>query len=213
MKRILIAGALTGLVVAGMAVAAGSAPKSEDAKAGIVDLSGAWRFDPERSDKPPQRMGGGGMHGGGMHGGGMHGGGHGGWGGGGPGGGPPPEGTEGGPGGPGGPQGPGGRPGRLPDVIHIAQHDGYVSIEDSTDTELLRIATGIAPAAPMRVIEADGKWKDGKLEAVSEPREGMKVTQTYSLKDKGATLEVKTKIEGRRSFEMKRVFARDKDKA
>ena len=209
MKRILIAGALSGLVVAGMAVAAGGAPKSEDAKAGIVDLSGAWRFDPERSDKPPERMGGG-MHGGG-HGGGMHGGGmHGGWGGGPGGGGPPPEGgPEGGPGGPGG----GGRPGRLPDVIHIAQHDGYVSIEDSTDTEVLRIATGVAPAAPMSVMEADGKWKDGKLEAVSEPREGMKVTQTYSLKDKGATLEVKTKIEGRRSFEMKRVFARDKDKA
>ena len=200
MKRILIGVALTGLVAAGIAVAAGSDPaKAVDAKAGIVDLSGAWRFDPERSDKPPERMGGGhggygggGMHGG-MHGGGMHGGGGSG--------GPPPEGGEG--------RG-AGRPGRLPNVLHIAQHDGYVSIEDSTDTEMLRIATGVAPAAPMSVMEAQGKWKDGKLEAVSEPREGMKVTQTYSLKDKGATLEVKTKIEGRRSFEMKRVFAREK---
>jgi hypothetical protein len=202
MRRILIAGALSGLVVAGMAIAGGGAPKTEDSKAGIVDLSGAWRFDPERSDKPPERMGGGhgGHGGGGMHGGGMHGGGtHGGWGGGS--GGPPPEGGEG--------RG-AGRPGRLPDVLHIAQHEGYVSIEDSTDTEMLRIATGVAPAAPMSVMEAQGKWKDGKLEAVSEPREGMKVTQTYSLKDKGATLEVKTKIEGRRSFEMKRVFAREK---
>jgi hypothetical protein len=125
----------------------------------------------------------------------MHGGSGGGWGG------PPPEGGEG--------RG-AGRPGRLPNVLHIAQLDGYVSIVDSTDTEMLRIATGVAPAAPMSVMEAQGKWKDGKLEAVSEPREGMKVTQTYSLKDKGATLEVKTKIEGRRSFEMKRVFAREK---
>ena len=201
MKRIRIGSALAGVLAAGIAVAAGGAPaKAVDPKAGIVDLSGAWRFDPERSDKPPQGMHGG--HGGGMHGGGMHGGGmHGGWGGGS--GGPPPEG--------GGPEGRGaGRPGRLPDVLHIAQHDGYVSIEDSTDTEMLRIATGVAPAAPMSVMEAQGKWKDGKLEAVSEPREGMKVTQTYSLKDKGATLEVKTKIEGRRSFEMKRVFGRDK---
>jgi len=201
MKRILTGVALAGIVAAGMAVAAGSDPaKAVDPKAGIVDLSGAWRFDPERSDKPPQGMHGG--HGGGMHGGGMHGGGmHGGWNGGS--GGPPPEG--------GSPEGRGGgRPGRLPDVLHIAQHDGYVSIEDSTDTEMLRIATGVAPAAPMSVMEAQGKWKDGKLEAVSEPREGMKVTQTYSLKDKGATLEVKTKIEGRRSFEMKRVFGRDK---
>jgi len=202
MKRIRIGVALAGVLAAAIAVAAGGAPaKAVDPKAGIVDLSGAWRFDPERSDKPPQGMGGhGGMHGG--HGGGMHGGGmHGGWGGGS--GGPPPEG--------GGPEGRGaGRPGRLPNVLHIAQHDGYVSIEDSTDTEMLRIATGVAPAAPMSVMEAQGKWKDGKLEAVSEPREGMKVTQTYSLKDKGATLEVKTKIEGRRSFEMKRVFGRDK---
>jgi hypothetical protein len=196
MKRIRIGVALAGVLAAGIAVAAGGAPaKTVDPKAGIVDLSGAWRFDPERSDKPPQGMHGG--HGGGMHGGGMHGG----WGGGS--GGPPPEGS--------GPEARGaGRPGRLPDVLHIAQHDGYVSIEDSTDTEMLRIATGVAPAAPMSVMEAQGKWKDGKLEAVSEPREGMKVTQTYSLKDKGATLEVKTKIEGRRSFEMKRVFGRDK---
>src|SRR5262245_51387843 len=200
MKRILIGVALVGLATAGVAVAAKSAPKTTDSKSGIVDLSGAWRFDPERSDKPPQRMGGG--HGGGMHGGGMHGGGmHGGWGGGS--GGPPPEG--------GGPEGRGaGRPGRLPDVIHIAQHEGYVSVEDSTDTEMLRIATDVAPAAPMSVMEAQGTWKDGKLEAVSEPREGLKVTQTYSLKDKGATLEVKTKIEGQRSFEMRRVFAREK---
>ena len=204
MKRILIGVALIGLATAGVAVAAKSVPKAGDPKAGIADLSGAWRFDPERSDKPPHRMGGGhgggGMHGGGMHGGGMHGG----WGGGE--GGPPPEG-----GGPGGPEGRGaGRPGRLPNLIHIAQHDGYVSIEDSTDTEMLRIATGIAPAAPMSVMEAQGTWKEGKLEAVSEPREGVKVTQTYSLKDKGATLEVKTKVEGQRSFEMKRVFAREK---
>ena len=204
MKRNLIGVALAGLVVAGTAIAAGSAPKAADPKTGTTDLSGAWRFDPERSDKPPQRMGGGGHggYGGGMHGGGHGGGMHGGWGGGS--GGPPPG------GGPGGEGRGAGRPGRLPDVLHIAQHEGYVSIEDSTDTEMLRIATGVAPAAPMSVMEAQGKWKDGKLEAVSEPREGVKVTQTYSLKDKGATLEVKTKIEGQRSFEMKRVFAREK---
>ena len=81
MKRILTGVALAGIVAAGITVAAGSDPvKAVDPKAGIVDLSGAWRFDPERSDKPPERMGGGhgghgggGMHGGGMHGGGMHG--------------------------------------------------------------------------------------------------------------------------------------------
>jgi hypothetical protein len=202
MRRILAGAALFGLLIAAIAIAAGSAPqKGVDPKAGIADLSGAWRFDPERSDKPPERMGGGGhggMHGG-YGGGGMHGG-HGGWGGG-----PPAEGGT-----AGGPEGRGGRPGRLPDVLHIAQHAGYVSIEDSTDTEMVRITTDVGPSAPANVMEAQGRWKDGKLEAVSEPREGVRVTQTYALKDKGATLEVKTKIEGRRTFEMKRVFAREK---
>jgi hypothetical protein len=193
MRRILAGAALFGLLIAAIAIAAGSAPqKGVDPKAGIADLSGAWRFDPERSDKPPERMGGGGH--GGMHGG------HGGWGGG-----PPAEGGT-----AGGPEGRGGRPGRLPDVLHIAQHAGYVSIEDSTDTEMVRITTDVGPSAPANVMEAQGRWKDGKLEAVSEPREGVRVTQTYALKDKGATLEVKTKIEGRRTFEMKRVFAREK---
>ena len=201
MRRILAGALLTGLLVAAIATAAGSAPqKGVDPKAGVADLSGVWRFDPERSDKPPERMGGGGHGGmrgghGGMHGGGMHGG---------PGG-PPAEG-----GAPSGPEGRGGRPGRLPDVLHIAQHVGYVSIEDSTDTEIVRITTDVGPSAPANVMEAQGRWKDGKLEAVSEPREGVKITQTYALKDKGATLEVKTKIEGRRTFEMKRVFAREK---
>jgi hypothetical protein len=205
MRRILAGAALTGLLVAAAAIAAGSAPqKGVDPKAEIADLSGAWRFDPERSDKPPERMGGGGhggMHGGygGMHGGGMHDG-HGGWGGG-----PPAEGST-----AGGPEGRGSRPGRLPDVLHIAQHDGYVSIEDSTDTEMVRITTDVGPSAPANVVEAQGRWKDGKLEAVSEPREGVRVTQTYALKDKGATLEVKTKVRGQRTFEMKRVFAREK---
>jgi hypothetical protein len=205
MRRILAGVALVGLMVAAVAIAAGSAPqKGVDPNTGIADLSGAWRFDPERSDKPPEGMGGGhrGMHGGqggGMHGGGMHGG-HGGWGGG-----PPAEG-----GAAGGSGAHGGRPGRLPDVLHIAQHNGYVSIEDSTDTEVVRITTDVGPSAPANVIEAQGRWKDGKLEAVSEPREGVRVTQTYALKDKGATLEVKTKIEGHRTFEMKRVFAREK---
>jgi hypothetical protein len=74
----------------------------------------------------------------------------------------------------------------------------------------VRITTDVGPSAPANVMEAQGRWKDGKLEAVSEPREGVRVTQTYALKDKGATLEVKTKIEGRRTFEMKRVFAREK---
>jgi hypothetical protein len=52
MHRILAGAALTGLLVAAIAIAAGGAPqKGGDPKAGIADLSGAWRFDPERSDK------------------------------------------------------------------------------------------------------------------------------------------------------------------
>jgi hypothetical protein len=96
--------------------------------------------------------------------------------------------------------------------VHIVQKASYVSIEDSTDTELVRILTpgtkADASEGEVRVVE--GHWKDGRLEATDEPRPDVRVTQVYALKDNGRTLEVKTKIEGRRSFEMKRVFVREK---
>jgi hypothetical protein len=187
-------------LAAAAAIVSGAMPAMAGETKQQVDLSGVWRFDPSRSDQPPE------MRGGPPHGGGHHGGGWGGEHGGGPGG-------QAGPGGPEGQgQGAGPRRGRLPNLVHIVQKASYVSIEDSTDTELVRILTAgtKADASEGEVRVVEGHWKDGRLEATDEPRPDVRVTQVYALKDNGRTLEVKTKIEGRRSFEMKRVFVREK---
>ncbi len=173
------------------------------------DLSGTWRFDPSRSDAPPAWGGGG--HGGGGHGGGGHGGGGGGWGG-------HHGGYHGGGGYGGGPEGSSesgqahARPMRLPDILRIEEQPEYVVLEDSTGADLMQIVIGDGkvtsnPAAA--VLRAQGEWKKDQLEAKHEDDRGFKITQTYALEDKGRTLEITTKIEGRRSFEGKRVYVRE----
>lgn len=169
-----------------------------------LDLSGTWRFDPGRSDAPP-------AWGGGGHGGGGHGGGGGGW-----------SGHHGGYHGAGGygggvEGGEGGeahaRPMRLPDLLCIEEQPEYVVLQDSTGADLMQIvigekvsSTSPSTAGPVRV---QGEWKKDHLEAKHEDDRGFKVTQTYALSDKGRTLEIDTKVEGRRSFETKRVYDRE----
>jgi len=51
--------------------------------------------------------------------------------------------------------------------------------------------------------------KGSRLQATSGEIEGPKITETFSLKSKGRTLEIKTKVEpqgDRPSFEFKRVY-------
>jgi len=195
----------------GMALVAASAIVVSAAIAGTPkpppDLSGNWRFDPSRSDAPPA-MGGGGHHGGyggggggggggwgGHHGGGYHGGG--GYGGGSEGG---PEGGQ-----------ARSRPMRLPDLLRIEEQPEYVVLEDSTGADLMQIVIGggkVAPNPTATVPRVQGEWKKDQLEAKHQDERGFKVTQTYALEDNGRTLEITTKVEGRRSFESKRVYAR-----
>ncbi len=67
-------------------------------------------------------------------------------------------------------------------------------------------STSNPTAGPVRI---QGEWKKDALEAKHEDDRGFKITQTYALNDKGRTLEITTKVEGRRSFETKRVYARE----
>src|SRR5262249_36279559 len=150
-------------------------------------LTGTWRFDPARSEVPRRlegaarggvRWGGGGGFGG--MGGGIGGGRRG--------------------GGPGGARrgGPGAAPGasgfagfRMPDVLHIAQTDSAVTLADSTDRMVERIALDAAPpdtsAANHGVWQYDGAWKDGALEVAHSNWRGLKIVDTYALEDDGKT--------------------------
>ncbi len=184
------------------------------------DLTGLWRLDAAHSDNMMQRPegggggpggeseggrqghgrmgrggGGGGWGGGGMGGGGMGGGmgrgrGGGGWGGG--------EGRGSSEGGGDRAQAAGARQVRLPDLMHITQTDNMVSFEDSTGTVLQEITTlGAAKDtllhAPGAAVVA-GAGKDTALTVERSSPRG-KATQTYTLKDNGATLIIQTHIE------------------
>jgi hypothetical protein len=198
-KTLLIALSTTLLGGGGTALAASSKP--------APDLAGVWRFDPSRSNVP--RPPGGGHHGGGGWGGGApHGGG--GWGAGGGGGfhgGPPPDADSTGA----RPRPPGGRQARLPDLLTVVQTADYVRMEDSTGSDVLLILTttgGEMPQLTAAVPEFQGTWKGQRLEAKHEGDRGS-VQQSYEVKDKGQTLEVKTKLETPRgTMEIKRVYER-----
>jgi hypothetical protein len=214
-------------LVASVLIAAGAAPVY--AKAKQPDLSGEWRLDadksqtpnpPERSQSP--RAGGMGRGGGGF---GRGGGGAGGWGGG-RGGRGRRGGGYGGDSGDGGERGEGGE-GRtrrdhggsewrsmlLPPIVRIDVAQGVVRLEDTTGTELAEISFETSPAlassSPFSVKHLNGRWKGSRLQATSGEIEGPKITETFSLKSKGRTLEIKTKVEpqgDRPSFEFKRVY-------
>jgi hypothetical protein len=169
------------------------------------------------------RGGGGGGWGGGRGGGGGgwgRGGGGGGWGGGGGGGGWGGGMGRRGRGGMGGAEGDSGeaearrpRPEMLPALLRVERRGDLMVLEDSAGVALKQISIGetpvdtsaLAPDAPLY----PGQWKGDKLEVVRSLSGGAKITETYSLKDKGATLEVDTNVESagpRPGFEMKRVY-------
>lgn len=184
------------------------------------DLSGQWRLDRDRSDMPDRSSAGersrgprvGGRGGGGFPGGpgggsagrGGHGPGRGGWGGRGGEGGRHSGGDRTG--------GEGGRPTRLPDVLRIQQSAGFLRLEDSLGTAVREIVTRGGPAdttgLPPGVPRVVGRWKGDRLELKREDGRGGTITETYSLEDHGRSLVLKTKFEGRRAIEFKRVYRR-----
>jgi hypothetical protein len=103
----------------------------------------------------------------------------------------------------------------LPPVLRIDEAQGVVRLADTTGTELAEIVLESSgpPASPSSsgVRRLTGKWKGSQLQAVSDQAEGAKTTETFSLKNKGRTLEIKTKVEpsgDRPSFAFKRVYER-----
>ncbi|MGH7681855.1 MAG: hypothetical protein ACRENN_07700 [Candidatus Eiseniibacteriota bacterium] len=99
---------------------------------------------------------------------------------------------------------------RLPDLLRIEEQPEYVVLEDSTGADLMQIVIGegkVTSSPTATVPRVQGEWKKDTLEAKHEAS-GTKVTQTYALEDNGRTLEITTKVEGRRSFETKRVYLR-----
>ena len=219
--RLALAGVM--MVAGGVTSAQAGSPKPPP------DLSGQWRLDPSRSDTPGRPSGGGGSRGprmGGRGGGGFPGGGggipggrggggRGGWGrrggGGGEGGGEGGPGEAGGPGG-GDAQRGGGQRMRLPDFMRIEQSEAFVTLEDSSGTALQEITTrgGSADTTslPPDVPRLLGQWKKDQLEVKHEDARGGTITETYSIEDKGQSLVLKTKVEGRRTLEFKRVYQR-----
>lgn len=206
-------------LVAAMQLAGGGTPAFAGEPKRPPDLSGEWRLDPSRSDSPSTAMrGGGGGRSRGRRGGG----------GGFPrGGGGFPGGGGGFPGGGGGRGGWGGRSGgseggdssrfasrppRLPATLRVAQSAEAVVLEDSLGTALQAILIDGAPTGPgdlaASVPRYTGEWKGNRLEVKHTDDRGSKITEVYTLEDKGRSLELKTKVEGRRTFEVKRVYDR-----
>jgi hypothetical protein len=103
----------------------------------------------------------------------------------------------------------------LPALLRVEERGNLLLFEDSTGVAVRQIGVGdaavdtsaLAPDAPLY----PGEWKGEKLQVVRSTSGGTKITETYSLKDKGGTLEVETKVEStgpRPGFEMKRVYGR-----
>jgi hypothetical protein len=220
-RRLLVSAArwaVTASLAAALAVAPGAA--SAGKPKAPPDLSGQWRLDPSKSENPAPRGGRGGWGGRGGGGGGFPGG-RGGWGG--------RRGGEGGEGG-GGEEGGRERGGegrgqadstrammtraiRLPDWLRIDETGDHVTFSDSTGVQLLEVVTSEAAdstATPSRaLLLVDGTWKGDRLQVERTGPRGAKITSKYTLKDKGRTLEIETKIESngpRPSMTFKRVY-------
>ena len=210
--------------VAATQLAGGGSPSLAGEPKQPPDLSGVWQLDPGRSDSPsPSMRGGGGGRSRGRRGGGGgfpgRGGGFPGGGGGFPGGGGRGPGGGGGRGGWSGRSGGWGagdssrvssRPARLPATIRIVQSAGSVTLEDSLGTAVEAIfIDGVAATQgdlAASVPRYPGQWKGDRLEVKHTDDRGTKITEVYTLEDKGRSLELKTKVEGRRTFEMKRTY-------
>ena len=221
-------------LLAGPRAAAAGAPATTTGK----DLSGTWKLDRAKSDSPmpPRGMHGGppggemgGPPGGGLPdmGGGVRGpeGEGGSFGGGAPGmggvtrGGGGGEGHHGEGGGPeGGPPREDGdrgmrRPG-LPPYMKISSTTEVIAIADSAGATVQQITLKDLPADTPAISKSaphvPGVWKNDKLTVTRTNSRGVKVTETFSLEDKGQTLVVKTKMEppDGQGFEFKRVYRR-----
>lgn len=159
----LAAGAFAGALILTLAALTHAAPAKSH-----PDLSGEWRFDPSRSDRPD-------------------------WGKGRPAGamregtvrrreGPPPGDAK------------GDRPRRgprLPSYLRIEQSPDLVRLIDSTGTTVAEISTDNSPS-PTTGREASwepGKWRGDRLEVERETPRG-KATESFSLADGGQTLEI-----------------------
>ena len=98
---------------------------------------------------------------------------------------------------------PGGRYGSamlLPQRLRIAQAGGVIRLSDSTGTGVAEIVYGEASArdgesSPLRVRRFAGTWKGTRLDVRHGEGEGIEVTDSYWLRDKGRTLEIQTKVE------------------
>jgi hypothetical protein len=107
------------------------------------------------------------------------------------------------------------RPMLLPSTLRIDATQGAVRLADTTGIEVAEILLGSAAppvnSSPPGVKHLTGKWRGSSLQATSGEPEGARVTETFSLKSKGRTLEIKPKVESSGegpSFEFKRVYDR-----
>jgi hypothetical protein len=184
-------------------VGGGAAASGASQEKGPPDLSGEWRFDPTRSDRPGSQGGRAGFGGERRFPGGRSGGGRGGWGGrAGTGDAPDREGAL-------------ARRGRgapLPDRIRIEQKAYSVRLEDSLGVVLRSIETaegaGAADASPEST-QVEGRWNGSRLEVRREGPRGGSMVQSYSIEDHGRSLVIRTKVErggGGRTMEFKRVY-------
>lgn len=179
----------------------------------MPNLSGTWQLNKDASDDPKKVMeearaaapGGGGPGGGGGHGGGGSRG--------------PGGGGSGAMGGMGSPGGPGGRHGSgsgsasgeegTPDLealsaletLRISHAEPMLSITDAAGRERVvytdgrKIEMERSHGGKTRV---EGRWKDGRIEIVSKPETGPKVTEALSITADGSHLTLTTKMEGGR---------------
>jgi hypothetical protein len=100
----------------------------------------------------------------------------------------------------------------LPRFLRIATTDTGLALQDSSGAVMREIALVPLPANETSVEHhaprTPGTWKGDKLEVEREDSRGGKITETFSLEDKGATLVVKTKMTRSQGgdFEIKRVY-------
>jgi hypothetical protein len=98
---------------------------------------------------------------------------------------------------------PGGRYGHamlLPERLRIAQDGGAIRLSDSTGTDVAEIDFGKAPvtdteSSPVRVRRFTGNWKGSRLDVEHDEGDGVKVTDSYWLRDNGRMLEIETKVQ------------------
>lgn len=177
----------------------------------MPSFAGTWRIDRSKSTFPQRpdgaRRGDGAGPGGGPGGAG---------GAGGSGGGPGAGGSM-GPGGgsPGGARGDGARRMRsgMPPYVKIAQTAVVVTVADSAGTAVQEIVYADPAPAPASkgVRRLGGEWNGRSLVALGETPMGGELTETWTLKEQGRTLEIRTKVlpgDDRPALEFTRVYQR-----